>query len=95
MRLVMIADQAGVRLGYELRPANEREYEPTFRLAGAHPEIVLFADKGLWGREFKHTLELIGVELVTPARHRLGGAAAGGGREGGDPPRHGHRAVLW
>lgn len=72
MRLVLIADQAGVPLGYDLLPANEREYEPTFRLASAHPETVLFADKGLWGREFKDTLELIGVELVTPGKHRLG-----------------------
>ena len=72
MRLIMICDQAGVPLGYELQPANEREYETTFRLATAHPDSVLFADKGLWGREFATTLELIGVELVTPGRHKLG-----------------------
>ncbi len=72
MRLVMVADQTGVPLGYDLRPANEREYEPTFRLAGAHPNTVLFADKGLWGKQFEATLELIGVELVTPAKHQLG-----------------------
>lgn len=72
MRLVLVSDAAGVPLGYELVAANEREYEPTFKLACAHPDTVLFADKGLWGREFKETLELIGVEIVTPARHKIG-----------------------
>ena len=33
---------------------------------------ILFCDKGLWGRELKSTLELLGVELITPERHRLG-----------------------
>jgi hypothetical protein len=72
MRLVLVTDSAGVPLGYDLEPANEREYEPTFRLAGAHPGTLLFADKGLSGREFEATLGLIGVELITPARHKLG-----------------------
>ena len=72
MRLVLLSDENGVPLGYELQPANEREYEATFQLASAHPGTVLFADKGLWGRQFKETLELVGVELVTPDRHRLG-----------------------
>lgn len=72
MRLVLLSDQAGVPVGYELAPANEREYEPTFKLACAHPNTVLFADKGLWGREFERTLGLIGVELITPGRHKLG-----------------------
>ncbi len=72
MRLVLIADRSGVPLGYDLRPANEREYEPCFQLASAHPGTVLFADKGFWGREFAATLDLVGVEIVTPAKHRLG-----------------------
>lgn len=71
MRLVLLTDQRGVPLGYELRPANEREYEASFKLASAHPGTILFADKGFWGREFAATLELIGVEIVTPERHRL------------------------
>lgn len=72
MRLVLVTDEKGVPVGYDLEPANEREYEPTFRLAGAHPDTVLFADKGLWGREFASMLELVGVEIVTPKRHKLG-----------------------
>lgn len=35
------------------------------------PGTVLFADKGFWGREFAASLELIGVEIVTPERHKL------------------------
>jgi hypothetical protein len=61
-----------VPVGYDLRPAGEREYEPVFELGQAHPDSTLFADKGLWGREFERTLELISVELVTPDKHRLG-----------------------
>ena len=70
MRLVLLCDLKGVPVGYDLRPAGEREYEPVFCLA--EPGSVVFADKGLWGREFERTLELIDVELVTPDRHRLG-----------------------
>ena len=72
MRLVLLTDPSGVPLGYDLRPANEREYEPTFCLASAHPGTVLVADKGLWGRQFAQTLELVGIEIVTPGRHKLG-----------------------
>jgi hypothetical protein len=72
MRLILLSDPAGVPLGYDLRPANEREYEPTLCLASAHPDTVLVADKGLWGRQFAETLRLCGVEIVTPARHKLG-----------------------
>jgi hypothetical protein len=43
-----------------------------FELSRAHPDSTLFADKGLWGREFERTFELIWVELVTPEKHRLG-----------------------
>lgn len=71
-RLVLLTDGSGVPLGYDLRPANEREYEPCFALASAHPGTVLFADKGFWGRQFAETLRLVGVELVTPAKHKLG-----------------------
>jgi hypothetical protein len=40
-------------------------------LARGHQGSVLFCDKGLWGRELKGTLELTGVKLITPERHRL------------------------
>jgi len=31
---------------------------------------VLLCDKGLWGRELASTLELLDIELSTPAQHR-------------------------
>ena len=72
MRLVLMSDRNGVPVGYDLTPAGEREYEPTYRLAQAHPGTTLFADKGLWGAQYAQSLELIDVQLVTPNRHRLG-----------------------
>jgi DDE family transposase len=72
VRLILMTDAVGVPVGYELAPANEREYEPAFRLAQAHPGTALFCDKGLWGAEFKRSLGLIDVELITPDKHRLG-----------------------
>ncbi len=72
MRLVLVTDELGVPLGYDLVAPAEGEREPLFRLAQAHPETVVFADKGLWGAEYERTIELISVELVTPERHRLG-----------------------
>lgn len=53
VRLVLLSDAAGVPLGYTIAPGNQREYEPCFELASAHPGTILFADKGLWGAEFK------------------------------------------
>jgi hypothetical protein len=49
MRLVLVTDQIGVPLGYDLVAPAEGEREPLFRLAHAHPGTVLFADKGFWG----------------------------------------------
>lgn len=72
VRLVLLSDTAGVPVGYTIAPANEREYEPCFQLASAHPGTSLFADKGFWGVEFERTLDLIGVQLITPEKHRLG-----------------------
>ncbi|HET8558111.1 MAG TPA: IS982 family transposase [Gaiellaceae bacterium] len=71
VRLILLSDAAGVPMGYTIAPANEREYEPCFELASAHPGTILFADKGFWGREFERTLSLVDVELVTPDKHRL------------------------
>jgi hypothetical protein len=71
MRLVLMSDRNGVPVGYDLTPAGEREYDATFRLAQAHPETTLFADKGLWGNQFAQSLELIDIHLVTPNKHRL------------------------
>ena len=72
MRLVLVTDEKGVPVGYDLVAPGDGVREPLFRLAQAHPDSVLFADKGLWGAEYERTIELISVELVTPERHRLG-----------------------
>ncbi len=72
MRLVLVTDERGVPVGYDLAAPGDGEREPLFRLAQAHPDTLLFADKGLWGAEYQRTIELISVELVTPERHRLG-----------------------
>lgn len=72
MRLVLVTDETGVPLGYDLVQPGEGEREPLFRLAQAHPDSTLFADKGFWGAEYEHTIELISAQLITPERHRLG-----------------------
>lgn len=72
MRLVLLTDEMGVPLGYDLVEPREGEREPLFRLAQAHPDTVLFADKGFWGAEYERTIELVSVDLITPERHRLG-----------------------
>jgi hypothetical protein len=70
MRLVLESDVKGVPTGYDLVPAGAKEYEPVYALA--EPGSLLFWDKGLWGREFRRSLELIDVELITPDKHKLG-----------------------
>ena len=72
LRLLLISDRRGTPLGYDLRPANENEREGVFALASAHPGSLLFADAGHRGREHHESLHLVGVELIVPARHRLG-----------------------
>src|SRR5450830_722810 len=72
MRLLLVSDRCGTPLGYDLRPANENEREGVFALACAHPGSLLFADAGHRGREHHESLRLVGVELIVPARHRLG-----------------------
>lgn len=72
MRLLLISDERGTPLGYDLRPANENEREGVFQLASAHPGSLLFADAGHRGAEHHQSLRLAGVELVVPAKHKLG-----------------------
>jgi hypothetical protein len=73
MRLVVVCDIDGVPLGYDLvGPKTGEERQSALDLASAHRGSVLFADKGLWGRELDASMELIGVRLITPERHRLG-----------------------
>lgn len=70
MRLVLVTDCVGVPVGYTMVAANEKEYEPVRELTTAHPGSTLIADKGLWGREYRETLALQGVAILTPERVR-------------------------
>jgi hypothetical protein len=73
MRLVVVSDIDGVPVGYDLvGPKTGQERDSALRLAAAHAGSVLFADKGLWGRELDASMDLIGVRLITPDRHQLG-----------------------
>ena len=73
MRLVVVTDIDGVPVGYDLvGPKTGQERESALHLAGAHPGSILFADKGLWGKELDASMDLIGVKLITPDRHQLG-----------------------
>jgi hypothetical protein len=73
MRLVVICDIDGVPVGYDLvGPKTGEERDSALSLAGGHPGSVLFADKGLWGKELDASMNLIGVRLITPKRHQLG-----------------------
>ena len=73
MRLVVICDIDGVPVGYDLvGPKTGQERDGALHLAGAHAGSVLFADKGLWGKELDASMDLIGVRLITPERHQLG-----------------------
>lgn len=73
MRLVLISDIKGVPVGYDLvGPKTGEERETAWQLAQAQPNSLLFCDGGFWGAEYRSTIELIGVELVTPNKHRLG-----------------------
>jgi Transposase DDE domain len=71
MRLVVICDIDGVPVGYDLvGPKTGQERDSALSLAGGHPGSVLFADKGLWGKELDASMNLIGVQLITPERHQ-------------------------
>jgi hypothetical protein len=72
MRLVVVCDIDGVPVGYDLvGPKTGEERETALQLAAAHSGSILFADKGMWGRELDASMELIDVTLITPDRHRL------------------------
>jgi len=73
MRLVLLCDRRGVPVGYDLvGPKTGEERECALRLASAHPGALLFADGGFWGREYRSSMGALGIELVTPDKHRLG-----------------------
>jgi hypothetical protein len=70
-RLVLISDRKGVPVGYDLvGPRIGQERDGALDLAAAHAGSVLVADKGFWGKQYGDSMALIGIELVTPARHR-------------------------
>ena len=72
MRLVVISDIKGVPVGYDLvGPKTGQERDTALELAAAHPG-VWFADGGFWGREYDSSMQLLGVRLITPNKHRLG-----------------------
>jgi hypothetical protein len=72
MRLVLLADRKGVPVGYDLvGPKTGQERDAVLELAAAHPGSVLFADGGFWGREYRASMQLIDVQLITPAKHKL------------------------
>lgn len=72
MRLVVICDPKGVPVGYDLTgPKTGQERESVFALASAHPHSYLFCDGGFWGAQYRASMELIDVELITPDKHRL------------------------
>jgi hypothetical protein len=72
MRLVVICDRKGVPVGYDLvGPKTGDERDGALELAAAHPG-VWFADGGFWGREYDASMQLVGVTLITPGKHRIG-----------------------
>jgi Transposase DDE domain len=72
MRLVLICDRKGVPVGYDLvGPKTGQERDAVLELAAAHAPSTLFADGGFWGREYHSSMQLIGIELITPAKHKL------------------------
>ena len=72
MRLVLLADRKGVPVGYDLVGAKTgQERDAVLDLAAAHPGSTLFADGGFWGREYLASMQLIDIELITPAKHKV------------------------
>jgi len=72
MRLVLLTDRKGVPVGYDLvGPKTGQERQAVLELAAAHPGSVLFADGGFWGREYLASMQLIDIELITPAKHKV------------------------
>jgi hypothetical protein len=72
MRLVLLADRKGVPVGYDLvGPKTGQERDTVLALAAAHAGSILFADGGFWGREYLASMQLIDIELITPAKHKI------------------------
>lgn len=72
MRLVLISDHKGVPVGYDLvGPKTGQERDSVLQLAAGQPGTIMFADGGFWGREYLASMQLIGIQLITPAKHKL------------------------
>jgi hypothetical protein len=72
MRFVLLADRKGVPVGYDLvGPKTGQERDTVLQLAAAHAGSILFADGGFWGREYLASMQLIDIELITPAKHKV------------------------
>ncbi|HEY2651592.1 MAG TPA: transposase [Solirubrobacteraceae bacterium] len=72
MRLFLISDHKGVPVGYDLvGPKTGTERDAVLELAAARPGTVMFTDGGFWGREYLASMELIDIQLITPAKHKL------------------------
>jgi len=73
MRLVLICDRKGVPVGYDLvDPKAGQERASVLERAAAHSGSILCCDGGFWGAGYRREMELIGIELVTPDKHKLG-----------------------
>jgi len=70
VRLILLADERGLPLGYTVVPANEHEREPLADLLTGVPAEVVVADKGFWGESFRARLAADGVQLFTPNKTR-------------------------
>jgi hypothetical protein len=69
---VLLADPKGVPVGYDLvGPTTGQERDTVLQLAAAHAGSTLFADGGFWGREYHASMQLIDIELITPAKHKV------------------------
>ena len=67
-----LADPKGGPVGYDLvGPKTGQERDTVLELAAAHAGSTLVADGGFWGREYQASMQLIDIELVTPAKHKV------------------------
>src|SRR3954454_19923459 len=72
MRPVLLADPKGVPVGDDLvGPKTGEEGDAVLQLDAAHAGNTVFADGGFSGCRYGSSMELIGMELIAPAKHKL------------------------
>lgn len=64
-------------------PGPDRNATASLGSPPAHPPTALFADGGFWGRQYASCIELIDINLITPARHKLNQRPPGEIAQGG------------